>query len=156
MPLLFLRAAQHGGAVLRGVCGGRGGRGGRGRDAYQRAGRGGATPPLAPPPKNALFTSTTLPALPSPPQTTYAASAAGYVGGVAWWRRGGGEVRVKRLAAPSAGARQDRGDVITFGGQVFEDGSCVVRGTEVVESVKVSDGQVSVVVQASEAVVLWL
>ncbi len=67
-----------------------------------------------------------------------------------------GIVRGKRLSAASAGARSDQGSGadVTFGGQVFGAGTCVVSGEEKVESTGVVSGQASFVVQASEALVV--
>ena len=46
-------------------------------------------------------------------------------------------VRAKRLTAPAATTRQDRGENPTFGGQVFGNGTCRIGGKEVVETIKV-------------------
>ncbi|KAL1870541.1 hypothetical protein VTK73DRAFT_2580 [Phialemonium thermophilum] len=68
----------------------------------------------------------------------------------------GSDVKAKRLTATSASSRQDRGDVITFGGQAFDDGSCVVNGTETLESATVSGGQATFDLKASEALIVYL
>ncbi len=66
-------------------------------------------------------------------------------------------VRAKRLtAAAGAGARVDKGDAMSFGGQTWTDGTCVVAGTETFETVKVEGGQASFQVRATEALVVYL
>ncbi|KAK9770588.1 hypothetical protein AB5N19_11409 [Seiridium cardinale] len=65
-------------------------------------------------------------------------------------------VRAKRLTATSALSRQDQGEIPTFGGQSFTDGTCVVNGTETYETVSVSGGQATFAVSASEALVVYL
>jgi hypothetical protein len=67
----------------------------------------------------------------------------------------GSTVRAKRLTAPSAEARQDRGQIPTFGEQTFTDGTCVVSGGEAFEGVSVSAGQAAFTVRASEAIVVY-
>ncbi|KAK3292830.1 glycoside hydrolase family 79 protein [Chaetomium fimeti] len=70
---------------------------------------------------------------------------------------GGGEsVRAKRLTAPSSLARADRGDDISFGGQRWTDGTCVVAGEEVFETVGVENGQAAFEVKAAEALLVYL
>lgn len=64
-------------------------------------------------------------------------------------------VRVKRLTATSALSRQDQGQIPTFGGQSFTDGTCVKTGTETYETVAVSGGSATFTVNASEAVVVY-
>ena len=68
----------------------------------------------------------------------------------------GVRVRFKRLTAKGATARQDKGDEITFGGQRFTDGTCVVSGSERFEEVVVQGGRATIEVQATEAVVVYL
>ncbi|KAK6062787.1 hypothetical protein SCUP234_12924 [Seiridium cupressi] len=65
-------------------------------------------------------------------------------------------VRAKRLTATSALSRQDQGEIPTFGGQSFTDGTCVVNGTETYETVSASGGQATFAVSASEALVVYL
>ncbi|KAK2785115.1 hypothetical protein FQN52_008601 [Onygenales sp. PD_12] len=65
-------------------------------------------------------------------------------------------VTAKRMTAPSATARQDRGEVPSIAGQTFEDGTCVLLGEEGREEGTVSGGSVSFVVAASEAVLVYL
>jgi hypothetical protein len=69
---------------------------------------------------------------------------------------GGGTVRAKRLTAPSAMARVDKGDRVSFGGQSFTDGTCVVSGTETFETATVQNGQVTFDVKATEALLVYL
>ncbi|KAI0170125.1 hypothetical protein BJ166DRAFT_608229 [Pestalotiopsis sp. NC0098] len=65
-------------------------------------------------------------------------------------------VRAKRLTATSALSRQDQGQIPSFGGQSFTDGTCVVNGSETYETAAVSNGQASFTVSASEALVVYL
>ena len=67
-----------------------------------------------------------------------------------------GVVRAKRLTAGGALSRVDRGDDVTFGGQWFGNGTCVVGGTEVFESVKVEGGKATFEVKATEALLVYL
>lgn len=60
----------------------------------------------------------------------------------------------KTLTAANALSRVDSGDVVTFGGQSFADGTCVVGGTETVGSLAVVGGDVVVEVAAGEAVMV--
>ncbi|SPQ24598.1 e9018af3-8033-4cad-b5e0-85f443488414 [Thermothielavioides terrestris] len=69
---------------------------------------------------------------------------------------GGGSVRAKRLTASSALARVDRGDRILFGGQYWENGTCLVAGEETFETVDVVDGQATFDVKATEALLVYL
>lgn len=64
-------------------------------------------------------------------------------------------VRAKRLTATSALSRQDQGQIPTFGGQSFTDGTCVKTGTETYETVLVSSGSATFTVYASEALVVY-
>ncbi|KAI1475333.1 glycoside hydrolase family 79 protein [Daldinia eschscholtzii] len=68
----------------------------------------------------------------------------------------GNSFKAKRLTAESAMSRVDQGGKVTFGGQTFTDGSCAIAGTESTESVAVSNGQTTVTVKASEAVLVYL
>jgi hypothetical protein len=65
-------------------------------------------------------------------------------------------VRAKRLTAASSLARADRGDEISFGGQKWTDGTCVVAGAEVFETTKVENGQAAFEVKAAEALLVYL
>ena len=69
----------------------------------------------------------------------------------------GKTVRARRLTAPGATARQDQGQIPTWGGQSFADGSCEVTGEETLEDVAVdAGGRASVSVGATEAVLVYL
>ncbi|KAI1138434.1 glycoside hydrolase family 79 protein [Hypoxylon sp. FL0543] len=68
----------------------------------------------------------------------------------------GSTLKAKRLTAESAMSRVDQGGKVTFGGQTFTDGDCKIAGTENIESLAVSDGQVTVAVKASEALLVYL
>lgn len=68
----------------------------------------------------------------------------------------GTSVRAKRLTAASAESRQDQGSLPTFGGQTFEDGTCLVDGTETFETTTISDGQANFTLQASEGLLVYL
>ena len=65
------------------------------------------------------------------------------------------EVKAKRLTAAQSTSRVDQGSPPTFGGQQFENGSCVKTGTEVYETTTVSDGGAIFTVNASEALVVY-
>ncbi|KAK3305664.1 glycoside hydrolase family 79 protein [Chaetomium strumarium] len=65
-------------------------------------------------------------------------------------------VRAKRLTAPSAMARVDKGERVLFGGQSFTDGTCVVSGTETFETAAVQNGQVTFDLKATEALLVYL
>jgi hypothetical protein len=67
-----------------------------------------------------------------------------------------GAAKAKRLTAPSAMARVDRGDAMTFGGQSFGDGTCTITGTETFETADVSDGSATFTLKASEALLVYL
>ena len=69
---------------------------------------------------------------------------------------GGGTVRAKRLTAAGSLARADRGDDISFGGQYWTGGTCVVGGEERFETATVQNGQVSFEVKAAEALLVYL
>ena len=66
------------------------------------------------------------------------------------------EVRAKRLTAASSLARADKGDEISFGGQRWTDGTCVVAGAETFETAKVENGQAVFDAKAAEALVVYL
>ncbi|KAI0828774.1 glycoside hydrolase family 79 protein [Hypoxylon sp. FL0890] len=68
----------------------------------------------------------------------------------------GSSLKAKRLTAESAMSRVDQGGKVTFGGQTFTDGYCTIAGTENIESLTVSNGQVTVALKASEALLLYL
>lgn len=65
-------------------------------------------------------------------------------------------VSAKRLTAPNANSRQDRGSVPSIAGRSFEDGTCAIRGTEAVEINKVVGGRATFTVFASEALLVQL
>lgn len=68
----------------------------------------------------------------------------------------GSSLKAKRLTAESAMSRVDQGGKVTYGGQTFTDGSCKVAGTESTESLSVSNGQVTITLKASEALLIYL
>ncbi|KAK5627518.1 hypothetical protein RRF57_003233 [Xylaria bambusicola] len=68
----------------------------------------------------------------------------------------GSSVRAKRLTGDSAVARVDQGGKVTFGGQTFTNGDCKISGSETFEPLAVSDGQATVSVKASEALLVYL
>ncbi|OTA98332.1 glycoside hydrolase family 79 protein [Hypoxylon sp. CI-4A] len=68
----------------------------------------------------------------------------------------GSSLKAKRLTAESAMARVDQGGKVTFGGQTFTDGECKIAGTESIESLTVSNGQTTVSLSASEALLVNL
>ncbi|KAI1407696.1 glycoside hydrolase family 79 protein [Hypoxylon sp. FL1857] len=68
----------------------------------------------------------------------------------------GSSLKAKRLTAESAMSRVDQGGKVTFGGQTFTDGDCKIAGTESVESLAVSNGQATVTLKASEALLVYL
>ncbi|PNS17613.1 hypothetical protein CAC42_3008 [Sphaceloma murrayae] len=65
-------------------------------------------------------------------------------------------VIAKRLTAPSAESRQDRGQNPTVSGQTFVNGTCNLQGVPVVESQTVSEGSLTFDLQASEALLIYL
>ncbi|KAJ5420584.1 hypothetical protein N7465_003103 [Penicillium sp. CMV-2018d] len=65
-------------------------------------------------------------------------------------------VTAKRLTAPYATSRVDRGENPTVGGQTFANGTCTIQGTESVETVTVSGGKATFTVAASEALLVYL
>ncbi|KAI1774478.1 glycoside hydrolase family 79 protein [Hypoxylon cercidicola] len=68
----------------------------------------------------------------------------------------GSSVKAKRLTAASAMSRVDQGGTVTFGGQAFTNGDCTLAGTEAVESLAISNGQATVALKASEALLVYL
>ncbi len=65
-------------------------------------------------------------------------------------------VRAKRLTAASAMTRQDQGGTISFGGQSFDDGTCIAGGAETFETVGVSNGSAAFNLMATEALLVYL
>lgn len=68
----------------------------------------------------------------------------------------GSSLKAKRLTAESSMSRVDQGGKVTFGGQTFTDGNCKIAGTETIETLAVSNGQVTVEVKTSEALLIYL
>lgn len=69
----------------------------------------------------------------------------------------GASIKAKRLTAQYATSRQDQGQIPTFGGQSFTDGTCAISGSEKFETATVSSsGSVSFSVGASEALLVYL
>ena len=62
----------------------------------------------------------------------------------------------KRLTAQSALARQEHGDLPTFGGQSISDTTCKLEGLARKEEVKVRSGTASFVLSVSEALLVQL
>ncbi|KAJ3975093.1 hypothetical protein EV361DRAFT_890688 [Lentinula raphanica] len=67
-----------------------------------------------------------------------------------------GTVTALRLTGPNATSRVDEGGIVTIGGGVTFDGDCNVVGSETRENVVVSGGVLTVNVQASEALIVFL
>lgn len=65
-------------------------------------------------------------------------------------------VTAKRLTAPYATSRVDRGQNPTVAGQTFANGTCVIQGTQSVETATVSSGKATFTVAASEALLVYL
>lgn len=65
-------------------------------------------------------------------------------------------VKAKRITAGSAMSRQDQGDIPTFGGQSFTDGTCAITGTETYETADVSGGQATFTLKATEVLLVYL
>lgn len=61
-----------------------------------------------------------------------------------------------RLTAEYATSRQDQGQVPKVGGQSFEDGTCAIQGSAVVENAVVMNGEATFSVGASEALLVSL
>ncbi|WVQ76920.1 hypothetical protein IAR50_006599 [Cryptococcus sp. DSM 104548] len=68
---------------------------------------------------------------------------------------GSGTVKGKRLTAQWSTSRVELGESPTFGGQTFDGKSCELVGEESWEEMDVDDGEVGVVVAASEAVLVY-
>ncbi|KAK8846543.1 hypothetical protein IAR55_005629 [Kwoniella newhampshirensis] len=69
---------------------------------------------------------------------------------------GSTSVRTKRLTAPYSTSQQELGQNPTFGGQSFANGTCLAQGVENFESVKMTNGQATVSVGASEALLVYI
>ncbi|KAK7471120.1 hypothetical protein VKT23_002534 [Stygiomarasmius scandens] len=67
-----------------------------------------------------------------------------------------GTKTAKRLTAPNATSRVDMGARVTIGGGGTFDGSCNAVGTQVRENVAVNGGSLTVTVNASEALIVYL
>jgi hypothetical protein len=65
-------------------------------------------------------------------------------------------VTAKRLTAPYATSRVDKGQNPTVGGQTFGNGTCTIQGTAVTETATVSSGKATFTVGASEALLVYL
>ncbi|KAI1377033.1 glycoside hydrolase family 79 protein [Hypoxylon crocopeplum] len=68
----------------------------------------------------------------------------------------GTSLKAKRLTAESAMSRVDQGGNVSLGGQTFTDGDCTISGPETVESLAVTNGQATVALKASEALLVYL
>lgn len=68
----------------------------------------------------------------------------------------GSQVTAKRLTAPNTLSQQDLGEAPTYAGQSVGDTTCRLSGTEVHETVAVSDGTATFTLAASEALVITL
>lgn len=69
---------------------------------------------------------------------------------------GSTSVTAKRLTAPYATSRVDRGQDPTVAGQTFANGTCALQGTVVEEHATVSAGEATFTVGASEALLVYL
>lgn len=67
-----------------------------------------------------------------------------------------GTATALRLTAPNATSRVDEGAAVTIGGGGEFDSTCQNTGTQTKESVVISGGGISVSVQASEALIVYL
>ncbi|KAH8906406.1 hypothetical protein BR93DRAFT_929027 [Coniochaeta sp. PMI_546] len=65
-------------------------------------------------------------------------------------------IKAKRLTAASALSRPDQGSNPSFGGQYFNNGTCIVSGTEIYETTAVSSGQATFMLKATEALLVYL
>jgi hypothetical protein len=65
-------------------------------------------------------------------------------------------VSAKRLTAPYATSRVDQGENPSVAGQTFANGTCIIEGTESVETVTVTGGKATFTVAASEALLLYI
>ncbi|KIK65736.1 glycoside hydrolase family 79 protein [Collybiopsis luxurians FD-317 M1] len=61
-----------------------------------------------------------------------------------------------RLTGPNATSRVDEGGIVTIGAQVTFDGNCNAVGTPIRENVAVTGGTLTISVQASEALIVFL
>ncbi|PCG92027.1 Glycoside hydrolase, superfamily [Penicillium occitanis (nom. inval.)] len=68
----------------------------------------------------------------------------------------GSTVTAKRLTAPYATSRVDQGGNPTVAGQTFANGTCVIQGTQTVETATVSSAKATFTVSASEALLVYL
>jgi hypothetical protein len=68
----------------------------------------------------------------------------------------GSSVSATRLTAEFATSRQDQGQIPTVGGRSFEDGTCEIQGSEVMEHVDVLSGEAMFSVGASEALLVYV
>lgn len=67
-----------------------------------------------------------------------------------------GTKQAKRLTAPNATSRVDQGAAVTIGGSASFTNSCTRNGAQATESVPASENALSVVVKASEALIVFL
>ncbi|KAF9076614.1 hypothetical protein BDP27DRAFT_1210210 [Rhodocollybia butyracea] len=67
-----------------------------------------------------------------------------------------GTTTALRLTGPNATSRVDEGGIVTIGGNVTFDGDCNAVGTSTRETVEVLEGALTVSVQASEALIVYL
>lgn len=65
-------------------------------------------------------------------------------------------VEAKRLTAPFATSRVDRGENPSIAGRTFANGTCEVKGEEMLEMTDVEDGMARFTVAASEALLVYL
>lgn len=65
-------------------------------------------------------------------------------------------VTAKRLTAPYATSRVDQGGNPTLAGQTFANGTCIIQGTQSVETATVSSGKARFTIAASEALLVYL
>lgn len=68
----------------------------------------------------------------------------------------GSLVNASRLTAPYSTSRVDQGQDPSISGLRFQNGTCVVSGSEVLESKEVTAGSVSFTLYASEALLVYL
>jgi hypothetical protein len=66
------------------------------------------------------------------------------------------QVTGKRLTAAYATSRVDEGENPTVAGQTFENGTCTIQGTQVIETFSVSAEKATFTVGASEALLVYL
>lgn len=65
-------------------------------------------------------------------------------------------LQAKRMTAASALSEVDQGAVVTIGGSPSFSSDCEIAGTQVTENVGVSGGVLSVLIHASEAMIVYL